>query len=307
MTFRRRIARDLAAAILLALAAAGTARGSEVLRFAGGFALHPSSGFAIEVRRDGSGVVTLTARDPTLPSQAVSAPVSAKVWRAFVALRAQLVAEIAGARRRIAAQDARARRRMAAGGLQTVVVCADGGGLSIDSVLGGRAEHIEGDDCRNAELDPWMETTIPALALANLPGCEALQPSLFGVCAMIGGDRRLAGRFAWRAIEQGHAFCEPNHVVSDLAAAEFRTGAANDGSGGRAVDAKAFRAEICGADTYFSPQRIVAGGGALAVRGKVSRDRDGHTLLTSYRQIWRVDGDGLTLEKWSIGAFARSD
>lgn len=284
------------------------ARGSETMRFWGGQALAPQDAFMAEFVRDSHGAVRLTLRDPDRPSNAVSRPVPASVWAPFAALRARTIAGELVKERHDAAQRAAEHRR----GEDYMVVCTDAGGLTIDTVLKGRAEHFESGGCPSAAVYRAL-ARLPGMIYRLMPDCLRLGRNFRSFCASMSGDRRVAAAAAQNVILFADLYCTPA-VAKDMLAM-IAPDATIEIAGQAGGPVTKLMPELCVKEQFFYPLHLEANGTAITVTGTMraqwyTKPSDGNRALfltASGTQLWRIDGGAARLEKWTIGRFARSD
>lgn len=281
-------------------------RGEEVMRFTGEVALRRYLNFMFEVRRDRRGY-SITARNPEIPGQSISAPLTAADWRLFDRLRAKIERDSIAEAAEAATEDRAREADNAKHGMESVVVCADGAGIEIDTVLQGRIGRMQADDCRNAAVDPFLDR-FRAFAQSKIPSCARLDANLRSLCPALTGDRMKAAAFASRLVRQMWVICEPeggkaaaHAVFADTASLLFA---------GVRQSATDMQRLVCERRIYYSPSLIEYSNGMLTIAGRIDRENDrqlpdGHIVgrdqTAVYEQVWRIVGRSAKLVKWTIG------
>jgi hypothetical protein len=271
-------------------------RGIEVMRFWGGEGLAPHNAFMVELRRGRDGSVGLTLRDPDLPSNALVKSVPASVWHNFSDFRRRTIAEEA-------VQRAADHRR------SEDYICTDAGTLDIDSVLDGHIEHFESTDCSSKAVDLAL-IDLPGMIYPLVPVCMKLDTDVRSVCASMGGDRATAAEVVENVVEFAVLSCSPD--ATDEVQAIVANDAVVERVGEDSRPLTDMLPKLCKDEIYFYPRHFVGRGNAVEVSGSMNQQWTGDSnhaiyLKASGTQLWRIDGGKAKLEKWTIGAFARSD
>src|SRR5262249_39924500 len=146
---------------------------------------------------------------PAAPARAVSSPVPQSTWRAYAALARRLGREARAADAWLAAQNAPAQPQPSDDPRhprETVWVCADGGGIAVDSVLAGHAAHAFAISCLIKTVE-GLQPSIAARLYRPIPACWALAETMPSLCASLDGDRVRAGRYANAAARLSDKLC----------------------------------------------------------------------------------------------------
>ncbi len=278
------------------------ARGGETVRFIGGYALYPHDGVMFEIGRDGD-AVTATIHDVDRPQNKIIIPASLALWQRIVALRARAVAREAVTQRRNKAADA------ASG---ETVVCTDGAGLDVDSVLAGKIEHLAWSDCRDPMVNRLL-ARLPKIFYPLVPACLHVRRHDRSLCASLRGDWAIATRYAGEAVSfTGDALCRPMRGFDPAAyvapGAVLRIAGEPDTPPGSAGLLQGVCAGALG--LLFEAETVTGADGRLIVAGTTIRF--GETLPNGLSrqvaapstQILRIDHGKLRIESWVVEKFA---
>ncbi len=286
------------------------ARGDEIMRFAGSASPRPRDGFLAALRHSRSGAFELVIRDPAVPGNVITRPVTRTLWVSLAALRARFAAENALAEARSTANDA----RLKAKGIETVCL-DDGAVIQIDTVLRGRADRIYAYSCHNAAVE-GVARRIATLLYGQIPYCMRLAPELRSICPSLHGDKALAAAAAPAVLEFADDVCFA--PASARMSARIASSATVRFDGADAVTGPpgAILAALCRDNFSFVLRDIDARASIVIVTGVAWGEW--HEPLTgdAYRaratiargtQLWRIDAGRPKLESWTIGKFALSE
>ena len=282
-----------------------SANGFDVLRFKGfvGFAASYEDYTTIELRRDRIGAITLTVGNGRPARRAVTTAAGPVVWNAFAALRKRLLAASLQS-------DERLRKFYKIFSADDVGLCRATDSLDVQSALYGHVEHFGVTDCYLAEAGVPIEALF-AKALAVVRDCGGFAAALRAVCVSLGDARAVLAEAAIRVTVGTGTFCSYRWREAPAFDSEtvFLSDAGNDGQSGVRQTRDAMRDIACGREASIVPQRIAASGDDVAVTGYIEqvgrRLGAGKSARRSapYQQLWRLHGDALHLERWSLGVF----
>ncbi len=295
---------------------------NQVIRILGIVALRYEKSVMVEFRRDKFGQSWLTMFDPLSPDRNLVVPIEDAAWFNTLSRWKNFAATQAEFDRQKATHEKKQQEEEKKKGFRTVVVCADGSDVEIDTALDGRVAHLSASDCLNDEVDIYLND-VRALAYSLIPYCADLIAKASSICLALDGDKFAAAEVLNLATSVKLSGCDesgPSASLLPLLAPDaiLRVNGGADIKGPTAV-ARAWESFACQAVMYETAPKIVEARGQYArMVGSLVTERPEKLQQSnlsnpkffdavSVEQWKRNDKGRFELTSWEIGPFVQQE
>jgi len=292
---------------------------SKAIRIVGFVALRYEKSVMVEFRHDRYGRSWLSMFDPLGPGRLV-VPIENSDWSNALSQWKKFSATQAEFKRQKVIDEKKQQEEENKTGVRTVMVCADGSDVEIDTALDGAVAHLSASDCFNDEADSYLDD-VRTLAYSLIPYCANLIEKVSSFCLALDGDKFAAAEAMNLATSVKLADCDKNEPSASLLPllspdAVLRVNGNADVKGAAAV-ARAWESFACQAKMHGAPPQIVeARGQYVRIVGSLGIERSEklpQSNLSSPKffdaitvEQWkRNDAGKFELISWEIGAFVQ--